>query len=77
MAIIGVADPDAGEVPRAFVVLKDPNNAVTEEEIQCYVAERVAQHKKLRGGVQFVESIPKTASGKILRRVLKGMVESA
>ncbi|KAJ3289115.1 putative fatty-acid--CoA ligase FadD10 [Borealophlyctis nickersoniae] len=60
----------AGEVPRAFVVLK-PDANLTEKEVQDFVAERVAYHKKLRGGVKFVDAIPKAASGKILRRVLR------
>ena len=39
-----------------------------EEDILAWVKERVAPHKRLRGGVRFIDSIPKTASGKILRR---------
>ena len=41
---------------------------MTEQQILDWVSERVAPHKKIRGGVVFVDSIPKTASGKILRR---------
>src|SRR5262249_39089320 len=59
-------DEEAGEVPKAFVVLK---SSLTPEEIMAYVAARVAPHKKIRL-VEFVDSIPKSASGKILRRVL-------
>ena len=40
-----------------------------------YVHERVAQYKRLRGGVKFIEEVPKSASGKILRRVLKEMAK--
>jgi acyl-CoA synthetase (AMP-forming)/AMP-acid ligase II len=65
-AVIPVPDEEAGEVPKAFVVLKTPTPA---EEIMAFVAERVAPHKKIRM-LQFIDAIPKSASGKILRRVL-------
>ena len=65
-AVIPKADEEAGEVPKAFVVLK---GEVTAEVIMAFVAERVAPHKKVRD-VEFVDEIPKSASGKILRRVL-------
>jgi acyl-CoA synthetase (AMP-forming)/AMP-acid ligase II len=66
-AVIPSPDDEAGEVPKAFVVLK---SEVSPEEIMEYVAGRVAPHKKIRR-LEIVEQIPKTASGKILRRVLK------
>lgn len=66
-AVIPSPDEEAGEVPKAFVVLKA---AVEPEEIKEYVAKHVAPHKKIRR-LEIVEQIPKTASGKILRRVLK------
>ncbi|HEV7842821.1 MAG TPA: AMP-binding protein, partial [Pyrinomonadaceae bacterium] len=66
-AVIPSPDEEAGEVPKAFVVLKAE---VSPEEIKEYVAERVAPHKKIRL-LEVVDQIPKTASGKILRRVLK------
>ena len=56
----------AGEVPKAFVVLKSEASA---EAIMAYVAERVAPYKKIRQ-LEIVTQIPKSASGKILRRVL-------
>ena len=65
--VIPVEDEDAGELPRAYVVKKTESD-VTEQQILDWVSERVAPHKKIRGGVVFVDSIPKTASGKILRR---------
>ena len=71
-AVIPVPDDEAGEVPRAFVTLA-PEQEFDEAAIAAWVAERVAPHKKLRGGiVQMVapEVIPKSASGKILRRIL-------
>jgi acyl-CoA synthetase (AMP-forming)/AMP-acid ligase II len=65
-AVIPSPDDEAGEVPKAFVVLKSD---ATAEELMAFVAERVAPYKKVRR-VEFVELIPKSASGKILRRVL-------
>ena len=71
-AVIPVPSDTAGEVPRAFVTLA-PGADFDADAIAAWVAERVAPHKKLRGGVvQMVapDAIPKSASGKILRRVL-------
>jgi acyl-CoA synthetase (AMP-forming)/AMP-acid ligase II len=65
-AVIPCADEEAGEVPKAFVVL---SGEATAEEIMDFVAERLAPHKKIRF-VEFIAQIPKSASGKILRRVL-------
>jgi acyl-CoA synthetase (AMP-forming)/AMP-acid ligase II len=65
-AVIPIPDEEAGEIPKAFVVLK---GQVTPEEIMAFVAGRVAPHKKIRR-VEVVDQIPKATSGKILRRVL-------
>jgi acyl-CoA synthetase (AMP-forming)/AMP-acid ligase II len=65
-AVVRFPDEEAGEVPKAFVVARDP---VDPGELMAYVAERVAPHKKVRQ-VEFVDEIPKAASGKILRRLL-------
>jgi len=65
-AVIPVADEAAGQIPKAYVVLK---GQATAEELMGFVAERVAPYKKLRL-IEFTEQIPKSASGKILRRVL-------
>lgn len=74
VAVIGIPKGEEfGEVPRAFVVPK-PDTKLQEDDVTKFVEENVAPYKKLRGGVQFVESIPKTASGKILRRELKKML---
>ena len=67
--VIPALDDEAGEVPRAYVVLQS-GQEVSAEELQAFVAERVAPFKKLRGGIVFTDSIPKTASGKILRRLV-------
>ena len=66
-AVIGVPDEEAGELPKAFVVLK---GQATAEEIMAYVASQVAPFKKIRS-VEFIPQVPKSATGKILRRVLK------
>lgn len=55
--------------PRAFVV-KDSSKTVTEEDIKQHVAMNLIAYKRLSGGVIFVESIPRSATGKILRRLL-------
>lgn len=69
-AVIPGQDPEAGEIPKAFVVLKEQEKGkVTAEDILQFVAERVAPHKKIRK-LEFIQEIPKSASGKILRRVL-------
>jgi acyl-CoA synthetase (AMP-forming)/AMP-acid ligase II len=65
-AVIGSPDEEAGEVPKAFVVTKAP---ITPDEIMAYVAERVAPHKRIRK-LEIVDEVPKSASGKILRRLL-------
>jgi acyl-CoA synthetase (AMP-forming)/AMP-acid ligase II len=66
-AVIPVPDEEAGELPKAYVVARDAD--LTAEAVMAFVAERVAPHKKIRR-VEFVDQIPKSASGKILRRVL-------
>lgn len=67
-AVVPLADEEAGQVPKAFVVLR---SVVTCEEIQSWVALRVAPYKKLRH-VEIIDAIPRSPSGKILRRVLAG-----
>ncbi|CAH1642981.1 unnamed protein product [Spodoptera littoralis] len=74
-AVIGVEDKAAGELPLAFVV-RQPGSNVTEKEVKDFVAERLSNPKHLRGGVRFVEEIPKTPSGKIMRAKLKKMLNS-
>lgn len=65
-------DEEAGEIPAACVVLK-PGATETEEDIIEYVASNVAGYKKVRA-VRFVDAIPKSTSGKILRRVLRDKI---
>jgi acyl-CoA synthetase (AMP-forming)/AMP-acid ligase II len=73
VAVIGVVDEEGGEAPKAFIVSKEPASA---EEIMEFVASRVAPHKKVRR-VEFVDQIPKSATGKILRRVLRDKEKAA
>jgi len=72
VAVVGVPDERAGELPRAYVIRKNRN--VMEQSIIDFVAENVAPHKKLGAGVMFVESLPKNQTGKTLRRELKAQV---
>lgn len=70
-AVVRKADEEAGEVPKAYVVLRpdETSKATSGESIMGWVAQRVAPHKRIRH-LEFVDQIPKSASGKILRRVL-------
>ena len=74
VAVLGIYDAtQATEIPRAYIVLTPgvhPSKKM-EEEIVNWLSARVASHKRLRAGVRFVDAIPKTESGKVLRRVLK------
>jgi acyl-CoA synthetase (AMP-forming)/AMP-acid ligase II len=73
VAVLGVEDAGRnGEVPKAYVV-KLCGKEVSEEEVKKWVRERLASYKALAGGVIFVDTIPRNASGKILRRLLKEM----
>jgi len=68
-AVIGKPHPEAGEIPKAFVVRK-PGQPLTAADVVAFVKGRLANYK-VPGEVEFVDAIPKTPSGKILRRVLK------
>jgi len=72
-AVIGIPDEYSGELPKAFIVLKSGTEGTkaVAEEIQKWVEERKVRYKWLRGGIEFLESIPKTPSGKILRKELR------
>lgn len=73
VAVVGLPDEDAGELPLAFVVKQD-GVIVTDLEIIKYIEERVSSPKRIRGGVRFVDTIPKNPSGKIMRRKLKELL---
>ena len=63
---------DNQEWPRAYVVLKDEYKGnTTAEDIHGHMKSRVAKHKQLVGGIVFVDEVPKLASGKIVRKVVK------
>ena len=75
-AVISVPDDAAGELPKAFVVRSasvglEENDRMIIRDIQKHVEKHKARHKWLKGGVAFVPEIPKSPSGKILRRMLK------
>ncbi|KAL7554639.1 hypothetical protein ACHAWF_018234 [Thalassiosira exigua] len=77
VAVVQIPDEASGELPRAYVVLKpgaDPHE-VTEDYLKDWVKERVSPYKRIGGGVKFVDQIPKSASGKILRRILRDEVK--
>jgi acyl-coenzyme A synthetase/AMP-(fatty) acid ligase len=72
--VIGIEDrANATEVPRAYVVLRDGVEAseAKAQELVEWVGTLVAPHKKLRGGIRFVDQVPKSPSGKVLRRVMR------
>jgi acyl-CoA synthetase (AMP-forming)/AMP-acid ligase II len=69
-AVIGVRDDEGEEVPKAFVVRQESGADLTAEDVMTFVAERIAPHKKVRV-VEFIDQIPKSASGKILRKDLR------
>lgn len=68
-AVVGAPDPRTGEVPKAFIVAKS-GHTVEEKSIVDFVAERVAEFKRIKG-VVVLDSLPRNPSGKLLRRVLK------
>lgn len=70
VVVIGIPHATYGEVPKAFVVPRSEAK-LSESDVQPFIAKQVAKYKQLRGGVQFVESIPKTNTGKILRKEVK------
>ena len=68
-AVVGIPDAEAGELPRAFVVSKDPK--LTAEDIHNFMKDKISHFKQLKGGIEFIQAVPKAPSGKLLRRVLK------
>ncbi|ORZ13198.1 hypothetical protein BCR42DRAFT_419377 [Absidia repens] len=76
--VVGVYDAaQATELPRAYIVLQasaHPSDALA-QELMDYITNKVVNHKKLRGGIRFVDAIPKSAAGKILRREIKDWIK--
>ncbi|HEX3309129.1 MAG TPA: hypothetical protein VHS32_23000, partial [Streptosporangiaceae bacterium] len=69
-AVIGVLDKESGEeLPKAFVV-RAPGSSATEDDVLAFVAAHTAPYKRVRR-VEFIDAVPKSASGKILRRELR------
>lgn len=58
------------EWPRGYVVLKQ-GATITEADIHAFMKEKLAKHKQLVGGIVFIDEVPKLASGKIVRKLLK------
>eukprot|EP00558_Chaetoceros_sp_UNC1202_P012238 CAMPEP_0197238398 /NCGR_PEP_ID=MMETSP1429-20130617/4864_1 /TAXON_ID=49237 /ORGANISM="Chaetoceros sp., Strain UNC1202" /LENGTH=551 /DNA_ID=CAMNT_0042697533 /DNA_START=151 /DNA_END=1806 /DNA_ORIENTATION=- len=77
-AVIPVPDEDSGELPRAYIVLKDgvKSEDASGDDIKDWVKERVVAYKCLDGGIPFIDEVPKSASGKILRRILVDRVKA-
>jgi acyl-CoA synthetase (AMP-forming)/AMP-acid ligase II len=72
--VIGVPDKASGELPKGFITLKNPeatNIPQILESIHDYFGEKLAHYKQLKGGIEIIKQIPKSPSGKILRRVLR------
>jgi len=75
-AVIAVPDEAAGEVPKAFVVKSasvglEESDLMVKREIARHVEKEKSRHKWLKGGIEFIDVIPKNTSGKILRRLLR------
>lgn len=74
VAVVGIPDTLAGELPRAYVV-KKLDSKCTEDVVLNHVNPKVAPYKKLNGGVRFIEAIPRNPSGKVMRNELKVLGE--
>ena len=77
-AVIQIPDERAGEIPKAFVVKApsvgiEENDRVLARQIQKHVEDHKAKYKWITGGIEFIDVIPKSPSGKILRRMLRDM----
>ena len=81
-AVIPVPDERSGEVPKAYVVKStsvglEESDAAVRRDIQKFVEKEKSRHKWLAGGVEFIDVIPKSPSGKILRRMLRDKEKAA
>ena len=72
-AVIGLPDEEAGELPIAFIIATDPAPSV--DDVKAHLAKTLSPYKQVHQ-VNFVEEIPKSASGKILRRVLRDQISA-
>ncbi|GJQ77871.1 hypothetical protein Trydic_g16124 [Trypoxylus dichotomus] len=73
--VIGVPHEEDGDHPMALVVLKQDYSNINEEDIQGFVNVRVLDRERLRGGVKIMSSLPRTITGKIIRREIREMVK--
>ena len=71
VAVIGVKDDRAGEVPKAFVVRA--SDEVTEDQVNRFLEDKVAKYKRLSGGITFLAELPKSPTGKVLRKELRNL----
>ena len=71
MAVIGVQDDRSGEVPKAFIV--PATDEVTAETINHFLSDKLAKYKKLTGGIVLLKELPKSPTGKVLRKELRKM----
>ncbi|MFH4974091.1 hypothetical protein AB6A40_000800 [Gnathostoma spinigerum] len=69
-AVVGIDDPFNGQLPRAFIVVKQ-GKSISKDRIHRFIEETFISYKHLKGGIEFVQSIPRTATGKIRRSELK------
>ena len=74
VGVIGVKSEREGELPRAYIVREE---TLTEEIVHDYMEAQVSSHKQLAGGIEWIEAIPKSAAGKILRKDLKEMYDTS
>lgn len=73
--VIGIPSDREGEIPKAFVVKApgsiEESDALLKRQIMQHVEKHKSDYKKLRGGVEFIDVVPKSPSGKILRRLIR------
>ena len=81
VAVVPIPSDSAGELPRAYIVkskaFKYGAERIMKEQLRTYVNRQFASYKRLDGGIEFVESLPKTASGKLQRSTLKQMARAS
>ncbi|KAK6013076.1 hypothetical protein OSTOST_21674, partial [Ostertagia ostertagi] len=71
VGVIGIPHPQSGQVPKAFVVLEEGTDHVNARKAHHRSCQKVAPAKQLRGGVEIVNELPKTSSGKVKRSELR------
>eukprot|EP00092_Neocalanus_flemingeri_P018391 GFUD01019904.1.p1 GENE.GFUD01019904.1~~GFUD01019904.1.p1 ORF type:complete len:566 (-),score=147.84 GFUD01019904.1:456-2153(-) len=71
VAVIGIKDEKAGEVPKAFIVRASED--VNEEQIHQFLKDKLAKYKQLMGGIIFLQELPKSPTGKVLRKELRNI----